>query len=381
MTRQATPTSEDRPRILLLGIEAPYNKTKNIESYFEEFLNLAKSNNLVYDEVMFMKLREIDNATFITKGKLEEVMKVCKEKNINEVVISEPLTPMQERNLNDMLNCVVFDRTRLILEIFEKSALTAEGKTQVQIAMLTLKKSRLAGKGVFMSQQSGVIGGRGIGETAKERETRHIETQILKLKRDLEKFQQARETQRKRRLLNHVPLICLIGYTNAGKSTILNVMTKSDVLAENKLFATLDTTTRELYIDSKKIGVLSDTVGFIQNLPTQLIAAFKSTLSELQYADLLLQIIDVSDPNWQTHVKVVNEILYELGIDQDMLYVFNKADKAENLDDLTSLLHVYEPYVIISATSKDGIKPLKQFLVEWEPAEAFGEITELEKEE
>src|SRR5579859_3133436 len=203
MAKKAESIHEHRPHILLLGIEAPYNRIKNIESYFEEFVNLAKSNRVVYDEVMFIKLREIEPATFLTKGKLEEVMKLCKEKNIDEVIISEPLTPMQERNLNDLLHCTVFDRTRLILEIFEKAALSAEGKTQVQIAMLTLKKSRLAGKGVFMSQQSGVIGGRGLGETIKERETRHIESQILKLKRDLAKFQQARETQRKRRLLNH----------------------------------------------------------------------------------------------------------------------------------------------------------------------------------
>lgn len=379
MSRQATSIHEDRPRILLLGIEAPYNNTKNIESYFEEFVSLAKSNKLVYDEVMFIKLREIDPATFLTKGKLEEVVKLCKEKNIDEVIISEPLTPMQERNLNDVLNCIVFDRTRLILEIFEKAALSAEGKTQVQIAMLQLKKSRLAGKGVFMSQQSGVIGGRGLGETAKERETRHIENQILKLKRDLEKFQQARETQRKRRLLNHVPLICLIGYTNAGKSTILNTLTKSNVLAEDKLFATLDTTTRELYIESKKIGVLSDTVGFIQNLPHQLIEAFKSTLSELQYADLLLQVIDASDPNWQSHIKVVHTILMELNVEKDMLYVFNKIDKVDDAAAFEEALHKYEPYVLTNATSKEGLKNLIHYLKLWQPAEKFGQVTDLEK--
>jgi GTP-binding protein HflX len=368
MTQQSQSTEFHRPKILLLGIGAPYNKTKNIESYFAEFLNLVRSNGVVYDEIIFMKIREIDSATFLTKGKLEEVRKICDEKKIEHVIISEPITPMQERNLGDALDCFIFDRTHLILEIFEKAALTSEGKTQVAIAMLNYRKTRLAGKGVFMEQQAGFIGGRGLGETAKERETRHIENQILKLRRDLEKFQQARQTQRKRRLSNRVPHLCLIGYTNAGKSTLLNALTKSNVLAEDKLFATLDTTTRELYIDGTKKGIISDTVGFIQLLPHQLIEAFKSTLSELHYADLLLQIIDIADPNWEDHIKVVYDILEELNIaGKDMLYVFNKIDKVDDVDALSGSLQYYQPHVLIHTQSKEGLQPLVHFLKKWKP--------------
>lgn len=351
------------PKTLIIGVQAPYNRTTFIDSYFQEFINLVKTNRSAYDHSLFITLRDIDSRFFFTKGKLQEIQDLVEKEEIEEVIISEPLTVQQERNLHDFLHCRIFDRTRLILEIFEKAATSAEGKLQVAIAMLQFDKSRLAGQGIFLSQQAGKVGNRGPGETQKERETRHIEEAILKMKRQLEAAHRARETQRKRRLLNRVPLICLIGYTNAGKSTILNALTKSNVLAEDKLFATLDTTTRELYIDSKKIGVISDTVGFIQQLPHQLIEAFKSTLSELQYADLLLHVVDISDPNWQSHINVVQGILAELGVDKKTLYVFNKADQASSIDE--SALQPYQPHVIISATDKEKIAPLRDFLSIW----------------
>ena len=264
-----------------------------------------------------------------------------------------------------MLN--FFDRTDLILDIFEQAAVTAEGKTQVAIAKLQHEKSRLAGKGKYLEQQVGITGIRaGAGETLKEKEKRYLDEQIRKSKRQLQKMQQIRATQRKKRIEKQIPHICLVGYTNAGKSTILNALTKSDVLAEDKLFATLDTTTRALFINSKQKGVLLDTVGFIQNLPHKLIDAFKSTLSELHYADLLIQVIDLSDPNWESHTKIVHEILEELNVEKEMLYVFNKADKAENIGLIRHELDRYQPHVIISANSKKGIKPLIEFLATWE---------------
>lgn len=358
--------TKNHPKTLIVGIQAPYNKTADVDSYFQEFLNLVKTNGTEYDEAIFIKLREIDAGTFLTKGKLEELKKITDEKNIEEVIFSEPFTVQQERNLFDYLQCRIYDRTRLILEIFEKSAQTAEGKIQVAIAMLQFDKTRLAGQGIYLSQQAGQIGNRGPGETIKERETRHIETAILKLKRQLESLAQARHTQRKRRLQNHIPNICIIGYTNAGKSTILNILTKSNVLAEDKLFATLDTTTRELYIDGHKKALISDTVGFIQQLPHQLIAAFKSTLSELQYADLLLHVIDASDANWETHIRVVEDILKDLEVDKSMLYVFNKTDKIAKIDDIMPAMQRYQPHVIISSLSKEGIEPLINYIRNWQ---------------
>ena len=366
MTKKAELLSKYRPKVLLVGIHAPYNYTPDINAYFEEFVNLVKSNNIQFDQEIFFKLREIDPGTFISKGKLEQLAELCEKHDIDEIIISEPISPQQERNLRDYLHRKVFDRTQLILEIFEKSAHSAEGKTQVQIAMLQHKKSRLSGRGVHLAQQMGAAGTMaGAGETAKERERRHIEEEILKLKKQLERIHQIKETQRKQRLTRDVPLMCLIGYTNAGKSTILNALTKSDVLAEDRLFATLETTTRQLFINSKKKGVLSDTVGFIQLLPPHLIDAFKSTLLELQYADLLLHVIDVSDPNWENHASVVEEILEDLSVEKPTLYVFNKIDKITMTQQLLDSIENYQPHVLISSKNKEGIQPLLDFLDTW----------------
>jgi len=354
------------PKTLLLGICAPSNKTRDIQSYYDEFEHLVRSDNIEYDQILFMKLRSIDTTYFLTKGKLEEVRAICEKNKIEEVIISESLSAQQERNLSDLFQCRVFDRTQLILEIFEKSAHSGEGKLQVSIAMLQHQKSRTSGKGIDMSQQDGGhVGGRGPGETAKEKEMRVIDQLINKHRQNLKSLESTRNVQRKRRNETNVPQICLIGYTNTGKSTLLNLLAKSDVLVEDKLFVTLDTTTRELYINGTKKGILSDTVGFIQQLPHTLIDAFKSTLRELQDADLLLHVIDIADKNWETHIAVVNEILRDLGVDQTRLYVFNKADKPEELHIPAESRKLYTPNVVISAQSKEGIAPLIDFLHNW----------------
>lgn len=357
--------TSDQARVLIVGVQTPSNASKNIESYFEEFRNLVASNGVEYHEEMYIKLRSIDPGYFFTKGKLHELIHLCEEKKIRQVIISEPISNQQHRNLGKALHARIFDRTELILEIFEKGAQSSEGKLQISIALLQHKKSRVVGSGIELSQQAGFVGGRGPGETQKEKETRHFEHLIRTLQNGIKHLEKVRDTQRKQRLNQGINQIALIGYTNSGKSTILNALTKSNVLAEDKLFATLDTTTRELYIDSKKMGVISDTVGFIQQLPTKLIAAFKSTLTELAYADLLLQVVDVSDKNWPEHIKVVHEILEELEVDQPMLYVFNKADKLapEEMILIENHLAKYQPYVLVSALSKEGLKPLKDFIL------------------
>jgi len=368
MTKPQNIKTKQHPPTLIVGIQAPYNTAITIQSYYDEFLNLLKTSGVEYDQSLFMKLNAIDPKTFFTTGKLEELYDFLQKNPAENVYISEPLTSKQARNLEDYLHCTVLDRTDLILDIFHQAAVSAEGKAQVEIAMLEHEKTRLAGKGIFLAQQRGGIGIKsGPGETLKEREKRYFDVKIQQIKKLLTSLAKTRDTQRKHRIQAGIPHICLIGYTNAGKSTILNTLTKAQVLAEDRLFATLDTTTRELYIDGKKKGILSDTVGFIQYLPHNLIEAFKSTLSELQYADLLLQVIDCADPDWQAHIGVVKDILGELGVDKPLLYVFNKIDKLkpEAQEVFKQAAAAFEPQVFVQATKKEGIAPLIEYLAHW----------------
>jgi len=364
-TKKPVSTKEKRAKVLLLGVYAPYNKELAQEDYLDEFLSLIKTLGLEYDTKIFTKLRHIDKGYFLTKGKLNDLLKTCQENNIEEVVCSELLTPLQERNLEDYLGCTVYDREQLILEIFQNSAHTAEGKIQVEMAQLEYFKTRLAGKGVQLAQQAGHIGTRGPGETEKELIKRHLTEKFRQAKKRLEALKKSREVQRKQRLKSKLPFICLVGYTNAGKSSIINILTKSKVLAEDKLFATLDTTTRELYIDHKKIGLISDTVGFISQLPHHLIEAFKSTLDELKYADLLLHVVDVSNHSWPGQIEIVLDTLHELGVNQkNMLYVFNKTDllSEKELEEVMEEAKAYSPHVITHAKSKDGLNELISYL-------------------
>jgi len=351
-------------KVLLIGVQAPDNHTKDIQSYHQEFINLAETLGVHNYATMFIKLRSYDNKYFFTQGKLEEIKAFYDACDATEIIISEQLNGQQERNLQDYLECRIFDRTRLILSIFEKAAISAAGKLQVEIAQLELLKTRLAGHGIHLEQQAGTIGVKGPGETLKEETSRQLEQLILTAKRKIAHLDKIRDTQRKRRLNHEVSQACLIGYTNAGKSSILNMLTNSDVLAEDKLFATLDTTTRQLFINHKKCGLISDTVGFIQNLPHQLIDAFKSTLSELQYANLLLHVVDIADSNWKSHIKVVLTTLKELKVDKEMLFVFNKSDllTPEELQSRIDNFDFFGPYVVVNSLSKEGLEPLTNYI-------------------
>lgn len=368
MAKRVETATETHPKTLLIAVHTPYNPVRNVSEYFAEFVHLVESNGIAFDGIEEVRLRSIDGATFFTKGKLEDIIARCDSEEFEEVIISETLTVQQERNLNKLTRCRVFDRTNLILEIFEKRATSAEGKIQVQLAMLQHKKARLAGRGISMSQQAGRIGTRGPGETQKEKDMQHVEHLMLRLRRELERLERVRSTQRKQRLTSRIPLFCLIGYTNAGKSSLLNALTHSSIVAENQLFSTLDTTTRELYINKKKLGLLSDTVGFIQDLPPNLIEAFKSTLAELSYAHLLLHVVDCSNPNWKTHIMTVESILEDLGLtDQPLVYLFNKADRLTDDEKLKLVpeLPIDHRIIFTSTVTPDGLNELRTYLATW----------------
>ncbi len=358
---EATSTELIRPKTAIVGIFGPHNRMRNPQYYYDEFVSLVNTFGEGYDESYFTKVRTIDNNHFFTKGKLEELTKFCIDNEIKQVIFSEPLSPVQERNLEDALCCPVMDRENLILNIFSNSAKTAEGKIQTEIAVIEFMRTRLVGKGKEFAQQSGFIGTRGPGETYKEEIKRHFADKTRQARKKLEALQNARVVQRKQRLETNTPLISIIGYTNAGKSSLLNRLTKSDILAEDKLFATLDTTTRELFLDHKRKYLISDTVGFISNLPHNLIAAFKSTLDELTFAHLLLHVVDVSNPSWEDQIDVVNETLRDLGVStKPVMYVFNKMDKlsSEEREALQERLAEYTPAVFIHTMSKEGSAPL-----------------------
>ena len=294
-----------------------------------------------------------DPGTFIGEGKVEEMKSLIEANDCDLAVFDNELSPSQMSVLGDRLGVKVLDRSGLILDIFAQRAQTREGQLQVELAQYKYLLPRLTGMWSHLVRQtasggSSPIGTRGPGETQLESDRRHIRRKIQKLEEELSKVRQVRDTQRRRREKNAVPVVALIGYTNAGKSTLLNMMTKSDIPANDRLFDTLDTTTRKLWTGSREI-LLSDTVGFIRRLPTQLVEAFKATLEELKYANILLHVIDISNPEWEAQAEVVDSLLLELGVTETpVIKVFNKCDK------YTGILPHGENIICISAATGEG---------------------------
>ncbi len=310
-----------------------------------------------------------DTATFIGRGKADEAKKLCSVNNISLVIADGEMSPSQIKNLEDALNTEdseikVIDRTMLILDIFAKHAVTGEGKIQVEIAQLKYTAPRLTGRGINLSRQggtSGSIGARGPGETKLETDKRHIQRRILSLKNELAELEKERAVKRAKRQKSGIPTVAITGYTNAGKSTLLNYLTNAGILAEDKLFATLDTTVRRLTLPSSREILLTDTVGFINNLPHGLVEAFKSTLDEVVYADVLLIVIDISDEDAKLKLEVTEKTLEELGASgKPTVYAFNKSDLVELEDTDTFPSGVYG--VSISAETGKGVDKLLEIL-------------------
>lgn len=304
-----------------------------------------------------------DPKSFIGEGKVFEMKDLIQSNDIDFAVFDNELSPSQMRVLSDMLGVKVMDRSGLILDIFAQRAQTREGQLQVELAQYKYLLPRLTGMWTHLEKQSAAggsspIGTRGPGETQLESDRRHIRRKITKLEEDLDKLKQVRETQRKQRSKNAVPVVALVGYTNVGKSTILNALTKSSIQANNRLFDTLDTTTRKCWLGNREV-LLSDTVGFIRRLPTQLVEAFKATLEELKYADILLHVIDISNPEWETQKSIVERLISELGADKTpRINVYNKCDK------YLGLLPHEADSVCISAKTGEGAEDLLSLIRE-----------------
>lgn len=349
-------TSKHQERVILLGVELP--DTENIEMSMEELASLAETAGAEVVSSYRQKREKYDSKSLIGSGKLAEIKAIVDADEIDTVIVNDRLTPRQNVNLEAELGVKVIDRMQLILDIFAMRARSHEGKLQVHLAQLKYMLPRLVGQGVMLSRQAGGIGSRGPGESQLELNRRSIRNQISDIERQLKIVEKNRETGREKRTESQVFKIGLIGYTNAGKSTIMNVLTNDKQYEADELFATLDATTKQIYLQNQFQVTLTDTVGFIQNLPTELVAAFKSTLEESRNVDLLLHVIDASDPNHAEHEKVVMNLLKELDmLDIPRLAVYNKMDVAEHFA-ATAF-----PNVRISARDKDARSLLRRLII------------------
>ena len=327
-------TEEVRDRAVLAGLNSPRLSARDNadESTMEELGALVETAGGETVGMVLQNRATPDPRTFIGEGKVEEIRELVKTQEATTVIFDNDLTPSQMRVLTEEFGVQVLDRSALILDIFAQRAKTREGRLQVELAQYQYLLPRLIGMWTHLERQAGTsgkgpIGSKGPGETQLETDRRHIRRKIDKLKEELEEVRRVRGTQRQRRMKNEIPVVAIVGYTNAGKSTLLNALTGAGISANNRLFDTLDTTSRLLTVSDTLEVVISDTVGFIRKLPHQLVDAFKATLEELEYADLLLHVIDISNPEWLEQAEIVDSLIRELGAEQTpCLRVYNKSD-------------------------------------------------------
>lgn len=372
---------ERQEKAVFVGVITQSDDERKIKDYLDELEFLAETAGAVGDRKFIQRLDKPEKSTYIRSGKLEEIAQYCEENEISYVIFDDELTGMQQRNIEKVIKSAhVIDRTSLILEIFAQRAQTSYAKMQVELARYNYMLPRLAGMWTHLERQRGGVGTRGgMGETQIEIDRRIVKERIVRLKEQLKKVDRQMATQRGNR--GSMVRLALVGYTNVGKSTLMNTLAKSDVMAENKLFATLDTTVRKVVIENVPF-LLSDTVGFIRKLPTQLIEAFKSTLDEVREADILVHVVDISHPYFEEQMQVVESTLREIGAgDKPTYVVFNKVDlyKSEEYDiyslepkgrehiTLEELKNSWiadekSPCIFISATGKVGIEKLRNDL-------------------
>ena len=354
-------TETIQERVLLIGVRT--GEADDTDGSLDELEELVKTAGALTVGRVIQNREAVHPTTYIGKGKIDEVRALAAETDASGVVCDDELSPVQLRELEDELQMKVMDRTLVILDIFAGRATTSEGKIQVELAQLKYRLTRLTGLGRSLSRLGGGIGTRGPGEKKLEMDRRLIRDRIAQLNRELKEVKRHREVTRTKREKQSVPVAAIVGYTNAGKSTLLNTLTDAGVLAEDKLFATLDPTTRSLTLPGRQEILLTDTVGFIRKLPHHLIEAFKSTLEEAKYADIILHVVDASNPQMDVHMHVVYETLRELGVkDKKIITLFNKQDaRTENgiLRDFKA-----DRTLPISARTGQGLDELKELLGE-----------------
>ena len=350
-------TEKKQERVLIVGVEL--QGMENFDMSMEELASLAKTAGAEVVGVYTQKREKYDSKTFVGSGKLEEIAQMVDADKVSTVVVNNRLTPRQNVNLEEILGVKVIDRMQLILDIFAMRARSHEGKLQVHLAQLKYLLPRLVGQGIMLSRQAGGIGSRGPGESQLELNRRSVRNQITDIERQLKVVEKNREVVREKRLESPIFKIGLIGYTNAGKSTIMNALTSKTQYEADELFATLDATTKSIHLTGNLQVTLTDTVGFIQDLPTELVTSFKSTLEESKNVDLLVHVIDASDPNHEEHEKTVLQIMKDLEmLEIPRLTLYNKADKVEDFTPTQT------PYRLVSAKDPDSRTKLQDILLE-----------------
>lgn len=351
-------------RAILIGMEWGRNDSLwTVDDSLEELKQLADTAGATVIKKFIQKRPKPDPAFFIGRGKVQELALYAQQENIDLCIFDDELSPAQQRNIESVMGIRILDRTALILDIFAQRARTNEGKLQVELAQLQYTLPRIMGKGLMLSRLGGGIGTRGPGETKLEVDRRRIRDRIAFIKDQIEKVKAVRSLHRSKRKKNNVFEVSLVGYTNAGKSTLLNTLTNSDIYAKDQLFATLDPTTRQLTLPNKQEIIITDTVGFIQRLPHQLIAAFRSTLEVVTEADLLVHVIDVSHELYKEQADAVHEVLKEIGAEtKPVITVYNKIDKLPPDSKLADRLALEEDTVCISAAKKLNLETLQQMI-------------------
>lgn len=358
---EAFETEKIEERVILVGISE--QDGDDAEDSLAELAELVKTAGALVVGTLIQKRERIHPGTYVGTGKVEEIAELIRSTGATGIVCDDELAPAQLKNLETLLDTKVMDRTLIILDIFASRATTSEGKIQVELAQLKYRLSRLTGLGRSMSRLGGGIGTRGPGEKKLEIDRRLINDRIAQLNRELKEVVKHREITRAKREKNALPVVAIVGYTNAGKSTLLNHLTHAEVLEEDKLFATLDPTTRLLELEGQQKVLLTDTVGFIRKLPHHLIEAFKSTLEEAKYADYIFHVVDASNPQRDKQMHIVYETLDRLGVNnKKIVTLFNKMDQADHEEPLQDFRA--DHILMISAAKEEGLEEVKSLLVE-----------------